>query len=345
MNNFNFGEVLTRAWQIIWKHKVLWIFGILASCGRGSGNFNQGSRNGGNGSGIGPNLPPQLMQWLNWIEGHMVTFIVITVTVVCVIWIIAVFLGTIGRIGLIRGAAQAEGGAEKLIFGQLFSESMPYFWRMFGLSLILAIPVLIFVFVIVVGVLLIVIPVSQSGGGSGALGSLAVLPLLLGCVCLFVPVMLVLGIIFSQAERALVLEDLGVMPALSRGWEVFTKNLGPIIIMALILGVIGFVVGLVVVIPIFIIVFPAFFAFALGNAKNATPLIFAGVCFCLYLPVLWCLNGILISYTESAWTLTYMRLTGQQPGNPEISASENSPAPEPEAPADSDKTILARPNA
>jgi hypothetical protein len=31
--NFNFGEVLTRAWQIIWKHKVLWVFGILASCG------------------------------------------------------------------------------------------------------------------------------------------------------------------------------------------------------------------------------------------------------------------------------------------------------------------------
>jgi hypothetical protein len=28
--NFNFGEVLTRAWQIIWKHKVLWIFGVFA---------------------------------------------------------------------------------------------------------------------------------------------------------------------------------------------------------------------------------------------------------------------------------------------------------------------------
>ncbi len=33
--NFNFGEVLSRAWQIIWKHKVLWIFGILASCSQG----------------------------------------------------------------------------------------------------------------------------------------------------------------------------------------------------------------------------------------------------------------------------------------------------------------------
>jgi hypothetical protein len=29
--NFDFGKVLSRSWQIIWKHKVLWIFGILAN--------------------------------------------------------------------------------------------------------------------------------------------------------------------------------------------------------------------------------------------------------------------------------------------------------------------------
>ena len=27
---FDFSEVLTRAWQITWKHKVLWIIGILS---------------------------------------------------------------------------------------------------------------------------------------------------------------------------------------------------------------------------------------------------------------------------------------------------------------------------
>ena len=27
--NFDFGEVLSHAWQITWKHKVLWIIGIL----------------------------------------------------------------------------------------------------------------------------------------------------------------------------------------------------------------------------------------------------------------------------------------------------------------------------
>ena len=27
--NFDVGEVLSRAWQITWKHRVLWIIGIL----------------------------------------------------------------------------------------------------------------------------------------------------------------------------------------------------------------------------------------------------------------------------------------------------------------------------
>src|SRR5215204_6597599 len=64
MNNFNFGEILTRAWQIIWKHKVLWVFGILASCGRGgsSGNSGNSGSSGDNGFG-GSDLPPQVMQW------------------------------------------------------------------------------------------------------------------------------------------------------------------------------------------------------------------------------------------------------------------------------------------
>lgn len=55
--NFNFGEALTRAWQIIWKHKILWVFGILASCGRGGGNFNSNFNSGGGGNGGGGQLP------------------------------------------------------------------------------------------------------------------------------------------------------------------------------------------------------------------------------------------------------------------------------------------------
>jgi len=340
--SFNFGEVLTRAWKIIWKHKVLWIFGILASCGRGGSGGNSGGSNRYNSGGSTPNLPPQVMQWFQWIQNHLTQFIAITVTIVCVIWIVTIFLSTIGKIGLIRGTAQADGGAEKLIFGQLFSESMPYFWRMFGLSLILAIPLLIFFIVVFAGLILFAISASRGNASSG-LGILASIPLLIGCVCLFIPIMFVLSMIFSQAQRAIVLEDLGVMPSISRGWEIFRANLGPIILMAIILTVIAFIVGLVIAIPILVIVVPAAVAFAIGNAQNTTPLILMGVCFCLYLPVLILLNGILVSYTESVWTLTYMRLT-QKPDS-----DNSSVAPvnvDPIQPEDSEKTIIAaKPNA
>jgi hypothetical protein len=207
----------------------------------------------------------------------------------------------------------------------------------------LALPILFVVIVLIGGFLAFIIPVSQSGGGGSAMGALAILPVMLGCFCLLIPVMFVLNMIFGQAQRAIVLEDLGVMPSISRGWDIFRANLGPIILMAIILFVIGFVIGLVIAIPILVIVVPAAIAFAVGNAQNTTPLILAGICFCLYLPVAWLLGGILTAYTESAWTLTYMRLTAKPAdGNPPAAPVDIDPV----KPEDDERTIIAaRPNA
>ncbi|HEX2997822.1 MAG TPA: hypothetical protein VHP14_23570 [Anaerolineales bacterium] len=167
--NFNFGEVLSRAWQIIWKHKVLWVFGIFAGCSRG-GNFNSSNNSGGNGGGFGNvNLPPQLEQFFQNVAENMTMYMVIAITLFCVIWLVMIFLGTIGRIGLIRGTWQIEGGVESLIFGELFSESMPYFWRIFGLSLLAALPILIVVVLAIV--IMVPIVVASSGGGGGCGGS------------------------------------------------------------------------------------------------------------------------------------------------------------------------------
>ena len=41
----NYSEILSRAWQIIWKHKVLWIFGILAGCANSGGGGGGGGNN------------------------------------------------------------------------------------------------------------------------------------------------------------------------------------------------------------------------------------------------------------------------------------------------------------
>jgi hypothetical protein len=320
--NFNFGEVLSRAWQIIWKHKVLWIFGIFAGCGRGGGNFRGNTGGGGNGAPGQPNFPPEVMRVFEFIQQNVTTIVVAGCILVLLIWAITIFLSTIGRVGLIRGTFQAEGGSERLIFGQLFSESMPYFWRVFALSLIVAIPILI-VFAILIGGLVAFAVSASNGNDAARVGIFGILPLLIGCICLLIPVMFVVSMIIRQAENAIVLENLPVMPAISRGWDVFKANLGPIILMAIILAVLGVVVGFVIAIPVLAIVVPAGVSFALGNQQNYTPMILAGVCLCLYIPVAWLLNGILTAYTESAWTLTYMRLTAKPQDNAPLVVEAN----------------------
>lgn len=35
--SINYSAILSRAWNITWKYKILWIFGFLAALGSGGG--------------------------------------------------------------------------------------------------------------------------------------------------------------------------------------------------------------------------------------------------------------------------------------------------------------------
>ncbi len=295
------GYVLTRAWQIIWKHKVLWVFGILAGCtgnGGGGNNFR---------SSFQGEMPQQYQQFFqpfqNIPQWQVALLIGLAILVVLVLLVLAIFLSTIGRVGLIRGTQQVEGGAASVTFGELFSGSMPYFWRVFGLGLLVGLLVL------VVGAVFAVLAVAGVAVTLG-LGLLCLIPLL----CVLVPVIWFVSVIVEQASIAIVLENLGIMDGLRRGWEVVRANLGTMIIMALILVLgVGTIGGIIISLPILVIVVPAVIAVALGNGQQVpgVGLLLAGLCFIAYLPVYLLLNGILRSYVESAWTLTFMRLAGK----------------------------------
>lgn len=296
--NFNFGEVLARAWQIIWKHKVLWIFGVFAGCSRGGGG-------GGGGSGIetGTQQPfPELQRFFEqigqWIDNNA-WIVAVFVILILVLVVVSIFLGTIGRIGLIKGTYRAEQGTEQMIFGEMFSESMPYFWRVFGLSLLIG---LLF--------LLIFLPLIFFGIITAGIGFICILPLL----CLLIPISWAVMVVIEQANAAIVLEDLGIGDGLRRGWEVVRANIGTMILMALILFIGSAVVGIVLAIPLIVAVVPLVIGSAAGAER--TPLLIFGVCCAVYLPILLLLNGILTAYIQTAWTLTYMRLTKPQDNVP-----------------------------
>lgn len=321
----NYSEILTRAWQIIWKHKVLWIFGILAGCASssGGGGGNTGRINTSNsGSGQFPQqLQPYIDQAKNFFESTPTqTWILIAIGAGLLILILAalsIFLGTIGGIGLIRGAQQADQDIEiRLTFGELFKGSLPYFWRVFLLKLLVGVATFFVVIILALGAILGVV-------FTLGLGLLCLLPL----ICLLIPAAIVITVLIEQATIAIVVENLGVIEGLRRGWQVVKTNLGPIAVMWLILGLgISGIAGFILAIPMILVFVPLFIAI-FTETQQELGLIISLVCCAAYLPVLIILGGILQSYVRSAWTLTFLRLTQNIPQPPEAFPPE--PLPEP----------------
>jgi len=83
--------------------------------------------------------------------GQYTAIIVGVILLLCVLWFLFYFLGLMGKAGLIKGVGKADAGAESMTFGELWTESLPYFWRMFGLSLIIGLPSFILIVVLLVG--------------------------------------------------------------------------------------------------------------------------------------------------------------------------------------------------
>ncbi len=297
------GEVLSRAWQIVWKNKALWIFGILASCSGGGGG-------GGGNSGFQfsqGDIPPGLERTFNNIQDWQIALIIGAVILFVLIMIVLVtFLSTVGRIGLIKGTLEAEAGAESLPFGELFSTSMPYFWRIFGLNLLAGVALAV-IGIIIAGIILFFTVITVG------IGLICLIPL----ICLLIPLAWLIQVVLEQANIALVVEDLGILDALRRGWEVFRENLGIMVVMGLILVLGAGIISLLIAAPLIAIVVPIVTGLALGTEQAlGGGFLFAALCFVVYLPVLLVLGGILRAYVGSAWSLTYLRLTGRAAAEP-----------------------------
>jgi hypothetical protein len=134
---------------------------------------------------------------------------------------------------------------------------------------------------------------------------------LIPLVCLFIPVIWAVYVVIEQANIALVVENVGIFEALRRGWRVVRDNIGSMIVMSfiLILGV-SLIGGIIIGLPFFIVSAPAFIGAIAGtNEALRSGMLISGLLFLVYLPFLLFLSGILRSYTSSAWTLTYLRLT------------------------------------
>ncbi len=332
----DFGEILTKAWKVIWKHKILWLFGVLAGCSVTTGYHGGGGSGGGgaasssssgfispqNGYGNGPSvLAPstqrsfeEFFRWVGDIQPWV--WIAIAVGVVVLIFIIsiaAILLGNLGLTGVIKGAGMADHADEEakpISFKEIFKAIKPYYWKV--LLLTIGLQVALFI----VGVILAIPAV-----------------LLVVCTCflglfLLIPIGWFIHTLVYFSVIAVIEEDLGIFKAIARAWQLMIKNLGKVTVMFLIIGVLKIVFGLLIVVPVILIPVP-FVVNMLTTGFTQMPtigLILSGILGLIIVPVLIFLGGVLQAYVLTNWTLTYHRLAEATPLEPEV-ISEPEPKP------------------
>ena len=304
----NYGDILEKTWKIIWKHKILWLFGVLAGCGAaGSG--------GGSGGGAGSSSnftaqPPSLDFMGNGTVqafediGRFITSIPVFVWIWLVITLISVgfilsviffLVGALGQTGVIKGASladQADVEDSPLSLSTLFNALKPHYWKVVLLNLA----------VVVIGLI----------GGVFLIVPIFIITI---CTCFVGPILFMIigwfiNVLVNFIMIAIIEEDLGIIEAVGRAWRVLTRNLGRVVVMFLILGIGSIIITIIIGLPALIIPVPLVVNLIITGAESfVVGLIISVFLSLIIMPLIIFLSGVLQAYILSAWTLTFRRLT------------------------------------
>jgi hypothetical protein len=306
----DYGEILSTAWKITWKNKVLWLFGILVGFTQAANVGNQIFRI----TMQSDLLPPAILRNLeNVFDIRSPGFWIGLVLLICGLMVFLLILTSVGQTGIIKGIVLADSSeSTTLSFSQLGKALKTYFWRIFGISLVVGFGFLFAFLILYGGIIAVILGGAFATRGSGPT---AILPaLLLGFVCLL-PVLCVfilvswgVGAVVMFATIAIINDDLGILAAFGQGFKVIKTHFWKVLLVILLLAVIGGLIGTVLALPLSFTSFVPLMS--LENGRMSGPIVWISILGLLaYTPILVFVSAILSVYTQAVWTLAYRRLS------------------------------------
>jgi hypothetical protein len=306
----DYGEILVTAWKIIWKNKILWLFGLLIGFSQAISAGNQVFQIIIQSDLISPAMLRSLVSIMDVrTPGFWIGLVLLT----CGLMIFLVILTSIGQTGILRCVVLADGAEnQRVSFGDLIKALKTYFWRIFGLSLVVDFGFL-FIFLGLYAVFLVAVMggfFATRGSGSAALASVLLLSLicLLPLLCIFVLIGWVISAWLMFALVAIVNDDLGILASLRQGFNVLKQHFWKILLLVLIIGVIGGLIGALLAMPLSATSFVPLMS--LGNGRLSRHVVWISLIFILvYTPIMVFVFSVLSVYMQAIWALAYRRLT------------------------------------
>lgn len=282
--NFDIGEVLTRAWQITWKNKVLWLLGIFLSLFVLAIFL----------MAFVPMAVPFLLekQRMDLIPVTMIGWVTVFILLLVVMYGVSVFVQTASIVGIVQANRE-----EPVLLKDLLQKSLPFFWRVLGLMLLYTAAVMVVNLAIQAVIFLLTIV-------TFGLAMICLTPLTL----LMYPFLFGAIVWMELAVNAIIVDEMTVMDSIKRGWQLIRNN---ILVVVLVMVVVYFGIGMVsgvVMIPMMIPVFVLPISF-LEHEPNWMIISISLLITVAFIPVAAIINGVAMTFMRSAWVLTYLRLT------------------------------------
>jgi hypothetical protein len=315
----DYGRLLQDAWRLTWRHRFLWVLGLIAGGQSCNFNFGSGGSPGGypSGSRDPTGIPPEMQRvmadLLAWATANVGLLIALGI-LLALLTLASFVVHFIAKGGLIGSMARLTAG-EDLSLGSAWALGRGLAWRYVRLWLLLSGVTLLVVLGIGIIVALLV------GVGQASPGLAIGLGVLLGGLVVLAGIPLAIGafVALSYAERAIAIDELGARASVARGVQLLFDRLGPSLLLGLVfLGVaIGMailvgIVAVILLIPLGLAVLGAYLAWGISNGT----MVVVGAALLVLLGALWAVSAVLNTYTAAYWTLGYLALTDRYSTEP-----------------------------
>lgn len=301
-------DIIKEAYQITWKYRYLWLFGFIIALTSGGVNFQPTFQYQ---TSTGTELDRFYSQFISFVEKYLIYFIVAAIALF-IILIILWLLGLISHGGLIDCVNKIDRGeVTGLIDG--FQTGFKKFWTLLGTTILLILPVIILVLIITIPFVILIISSAMSLRGDNPAGVFS----LIFAICFFcfgliilILLSLIMYLILNYALNAIIIDNHQIVASIKFSIKLIREKWKDTGLMFLVLLGISMGVSLIfAVITLIGILLPLGLIIA-GFLTKSLALIAIG--FGIILLVILAtkfLQGILMVFTSSSWTITYLRLT------------------------------------
>jgi hypothetical protein len=337
-------RILRRAWDITRSYRTLWIFGILLALTTARGGAPPGGGGGGGGNnGSGGDIPfphdlpdftvPQIpQQTLDQILAAGIALACLTLLLI----VVATIVQYVARTAAIRMVDRNEATGERVTFRQGWrlgwSRAAFRMWLvdlLFGLGFFIA-----FILLGLIALAPLLLWATQNEA-AGLIGTFSTVGLGMLVILLFIGLVAALSLLSQFFHRALALEEMGVMDAIRRGWNIVRRRPGDVILMGLILFGFSLLLSIILIPIVFLLVMvglvagglPALLVGALtnlfvhGSVPQMTALAVGIPIFIVVIAVpMLLIGGLVEAFTSSTWTLTYREMLALETVQPDTAA-------------------------